>query len=451
MANPDDSGPVDPWSHFVNVLMLDRHGNRINRRNPQDIFTPLYDKQIPPGAAAVVHYRIDVPPTAAGPVELTTRLRYRKFDYEYMKLVHNGQEPPRLPIVDLCEDRVILPVEGGPAVPPQSSPIAAAWQRWNDYGIGCLLEGGGKRGHFRQAEAAFGTLLLVGSGDAPAHGHLNLARVYVEEGRMDEAARELHAAGRCDPPAPAWSRLWFTALVNSETATRKEHFDAVIADLERLLDPNAQPRDRGFDFTKDYVVWNRLANRLFKRGQFEEDGSDAQREFLLRAVKAGWRVIELDAEDVEAHDLLSRAYARLAADVPPGAEPASAEELLAAAAVVADEKKAGEHADRARYLASAVPNLKGPRLPAVRELIAKLGPAFQAARDPQVRGLLAAALAALHRESHALYKPDEIARSNAARVYREAHPQANYAARERVIYPTTPAHRDAILKTGNLP
>src|SRR5581483_8582420 len=27
-ANPDDSGPVDPWSHFINVLMLDRNGNR---------------------------------------------------------------------------------------------------------------------------------------------------------------------------------------------------------------------------------------------------------------------------------------------------------------------------------------------------------------------------------------------------------------------------------------
>jgi hypothetical protein len=31
---------VDPWSHFVNVYMLDREGNRIDRRNPQDIFTP---------------------------------------------------------------------------------------------------------------------------------------------------------------------------------------------------------------------------------------------------------------------------------------------------------------------------------------------------------------------------------------------------------------------------
>jgi hypothetical protein len=32
---------VDPWAHFVNTYMLDRFGNRIDRRNPQDIFTPL--------------------------------------------------------------------------------------------------------------------------------------------------------------------------------------------------------------------------------------------------------------------------------------------------------------------------------------------------------------------------------------------------------------------------
>src|SRR5207249_2147467 len=51
LAGPDDTGEVDPWSHFVNVLMLDKSGQRIDRRNPQDIFTPLYDKQIPPGRA----------------------------------------------------------------------------------------------------------------------------------------------------------------------------------------------------------------------------------------------------------------------------------------------------------------------------------------------------------------------------------------------------------------
>ena len=39
--------------------MLDRDGNRIDRRNPQDIFTPLYNHQIPPGAADVVHYALE--------------------------------------------------------------------------------------------------------------------------------------------------------------------------------------------------------------------------------------------------------------------------------------------------------------------------------------------------------------------------------------------------------
>src|SRR5262249_39808596 len=49
-------GSVDPYSHFINVYMLDRKGKRIDRRNPQDIFVPLYNKQIPPGAGQVVHF-----------------------------------------------------------------------------------------------------------------------------------------------------------------------------------------------------------------------------------------------------------------------------------------------------------------------------------------------------------------------------------------------------------
>jgi len=55
MRQPDLA--VDPWSHFVNSFILDRDGNRINRRNAANIFTSLYSNQIPPGAADVVHYR----------------------------------------------------------------------------------------------------------------------------------------------------------------------------------------------------------------------------------------------------------------------------------------------------------------------------------------------------------------------------------------------------------
>src|SRR5678809_1698117 len=72
-----DHKQVDPWSHFVNVYMLDRDGNRIDRRNPQDIFTPLYNHQIPPGAAQVVHFEFTVPEGASQPLEVEMSLKYR--------------------------------------------------------------------------------------------------------------------------------------------------------------------------------------------------------------------------------------------------------------------------------------------------------------------------------------------------------------------------------------
>ena len=78
---------ADPWAHFVNVYMLDRYGNRIDRRNPQDIFTPLYNHQIPPGAAQVAHYSFTVPETQREPLTVEVKLQYRKFDTIYMNYV----------------------------------------------------------------------------------------------------------------------------------------------------------------------------------------------------------------------------------------------------------------------------------------------------------------------------------------------------------------------------
>jgi tetratricopeptide (TPR) repeat protein len=455
LSGPDDTGEVDRFAHYINVHMLDRHGNRINRRNPQDIFTPLYDKQIPPGAAAVLHYRVDIPADVKGPVELTAKLRYRKFDDEYMKLVYEGKPYPKLPIVDVCSDAVTLPVAGGAAVAEQQSPIKPAWQRWNDYGIGNLLEGGaGKRGNFKQAEDSFRTLVKVGEGEGVAHGHMNLARTFIEEGRLDEAAAELDAAGKCDPPAPWWSRLWFTALVNSQTATRTEHLDAVIADLEKLLDPAGQPKDRGFDFTKDYVVWNQLANLLFKRRKSELPDSPERHQFTIKAIKAAERVIALDAEDVTAHDLLALAYGEVWQPWTRKAETfdVTADALLAEAVIAADAKQPVEARRTACFkLEDGLAVLKAPKLAAMREVMAKLRPAFHAETDAETQAHLAGVLRTYHRESHEIYKPDEVARSNATRIYRQKNPAANYAAGERVIYPTTQSHRQAIIQTGELP
>jgi hypothetical protein len=70
--------------------MLDRNGNRIDRRNPQDIFTPLYNNQIPPGAAHVLHYQLTVPPYQSSPLTVEVKVQYRKFDTTYLNYVYGA-------------------------------------------------------------------------------------------------------------------------------------------------------------------------------------------------------------------------------------------------------------------------------------------------------------------------------------------------------------------------
>jgi tetratricopeptide (TPR) repeat protein len=447
-ANPDDTGSVDEWAHFVNVLMLDREGRRIDRRNPQDIFTPLYDHQIPPGAANVVHYRLEVPKGVTGPIELTARLRYRKFDHAYMEYVHKGtgKPIPKLPVVDVCADAVTLPVVGGPAVTKQESPVKPAWQRWNDYGIGCYLEGGigNKKGNLRQAEAAFAKLLTLGEKDAVWHAHANRARVLIDLGQLDEAAKAVEDSGKADPPAPWWLRAWLGGLVAVENATTPEDLDRAAGQFAKIVDPANRPRDRNMDFTKDYVVLGRLGLTLFKRGLHEPDGSDAQRAVLLKAVDAYERALAVDPEDLMAHYGLQQCYARLGADAPEADALPAAGSITDLAATAADAKRppaertaaAGRLTAAAAELGQRRPDPKAPRLPPLTEARTTLRAAFAAEADPAVRSALAAALAAVHRELHAIFKPDENARSRAAATYRAGHPAANAAAEAIVFYPT---------------
>ena len=107
----ESSGEVDPWAHFVNAYILDRDGNRIDQRNAEDIFTKLYDHQIKPGTASVVHFGFTVPDHITEPVRASVSLRYRKFDTTYVR-AFQGDAFVRndLPIVDIGHDSVLFGV-----------------------------------------------------------------------------------------------------------------------------------------------------------------------------------------------------------------------------------------------------------------------------------------------------------------------------------------------------
>lgn len=291
-------GRVDPWAHFINTYMLDRDGQRIDRRNAQDIFVPLYSHQIPPGAADTIHYRLAIPPDVRGPIAVEVRLQYRKFDTTYMRVVEGDPSyRNELPILTLATDRIVLPVASGAQDADEQTREIVPWQRWNDYGIGLLRKGGKTKGELRQAEVAFQQVEALGRPDGP----LNLARVYLAQGTVqDRAIAALARAADFDPPAPSWSVAWFTGLVNKQNG----YLDEAIASFRSILAlDDAETRQRGFDFSRDYRLLNELAQTLVERAKQERGGArkPARDALLVEARDLFQQALTIDPENVAAH------------------------------------------------------------------------------------------------------------------------------------------------------
>ena len=313
----DEDSAVDQRSHFVNVFMLDEQGRRIDRRNVHDVRVPLYNHQIPPGAGQVVHYELQLPEGLDDHVTIEIKLQYRKFDQAYMAIIADRTKPGdiplrghapgetyrnSLPIVTMASDILTLPVAGvATPVPEQSTPGMHEWERWNDYGIGLLLEG---KAELRQAEEAFLRVEQLGRFDGP----LNLSRVYLGEGRVDEAVDSIRrASDATDPPAPPWTLAWLSGQVNEQQgrlAEAEQNFRSVL---------ETRVPERGFDFSLDYDVINALGGVLFDRAlRIRGDERADDRQALLEEA-ATWfeRTLELDAENVTAHYNLQRLYQAL--------------------------------------------------------------------------------------------------------------------------------------------
>jgi tetratricopeptide (TPR) repeat protein len=435
-------GTVDPYAHFINVYMLDRDGNRIDRRNPQDIFVPLYNKQIPPGAGQVVHFGLELPAGVAGPIELEAKVNYRKFDRKYLDYVFGTGKGPDLPVVALATDAVNLPVAGGPKAENKPSPIKEVWQRWNDYGIGLFLEGadkGGQKGELKQAETVFEKVAELGKAD----GWVNLARVYQREGRIPDALVALEKAAEHKEPAAPWVINWLTGQIND----RNGLLDEAIASYERVLE--ARIPDRGFDFSLDYEVINALGSTLYNRARQEPLDSTTRADYVGRAIAAYRRTLAIDSENVAAHYGLGLAYndvarpeQKVVAFLAPKDPPGTPEHLAAIVRrVVAAEGTPAARSETARELTAAVGKfVNGPRpafgskLDPLYEIVERVGRAWDSETEPSVRAAQARALEVTHKSLHQMLKADETAEGRAVAIARKNDPAADQNAQSIVIH-----------------
>jgi tetratricopeptide (TPR) repeat protein len=313
-------GPVDPGAHFYRSLQLDAHGNVINKRNAWATRAVMYARLIPPGAADTVHFRLKVPEDCGDTITLTAKLNYRKFmwwntqwafagvpdpsqpgtgaskGYDDRRWIFRGdlsdvsakfKKIPDVPIVEIAESSVTLPVGARNSL-PFAQKLALSpddWERWNDYGIGLLLQG-----DLKGAARAFEIVTRIDP--SYADGWVNRARARVQEGNTEAAKPLLKKALELNPKLASAHYFYGLAL-----KADGKYFDA--------YNQFAQAAAR---YPRDRVVRNQMGRMLFLERKYAE------------AVAEFERTLSVDPENLEAHYNLMLCYRGLRDDAPAARE-----------------------------------------------------------------------------------------------------------------------------------
>ena len=301
-------GPVDSGAHVYRSLLLDEHGNQINKRNAWSARSVAYVRLIPPGAADTIHYRVQIPEDAGDRIYLKAKVNYRKFawwntqwafagirdpqdknpsitaSHDDGKWVFTGDTSrvsgsvkaiPDIPTTVMAQNEATLRVLPRSASLPDVAPVMdpTVRERWNDYGIGLLLQG-----DIKNAEATF--LKVTKMEPSYADGWVNVGRARVQEGNMTGAEEVLRQALRIDPELAKTHFFLATALKSLG------RYDEAI---DHLKTANGKyPRDR--------VVLNQLGRVLFLKRQYKD------------AIAAFTGVLGIDPEDLQAHYNLMLCY-----------------------------------------------------------------------------------------------------------------------------------------------
>ena len=304
-------GPVDPSAHFYRSLQIDAHGNPINKRNAWATRAVVYVHLIPPGAADTIHYRLQIPANAEGRIHLDAKVNYRKFAwfntqfafagartpgqaaetvapnyddsrYEFTgdpsKLPGGAKGIPNPPIVVMAENKVDLQIlpSGLPDAKPDLVLNGDDWTRWNDFGIGLLLQG-----DLTGAVGAFEKITEIDPKNPD--GWVNIGRVRVQEGNLPAAKEALDRALTLSPDL-ARAHFFYARVLRQQG-----QYDGAIPHLQKVLEQ--YPRDR--------VVHDELGRIYFLQRRY----NDALKEFKA--------TIAIDPEDLEANYNLMLTYTGL--------------------------------------------------------------------------------------------------------------------------------------------
>jgi tetratricopeptide (TPR) repeat protein len=273
-------GGPEPGTHIYGLAALDARGLLLTGGDLWNMVTPLYHRSLlpgradtdrrilPPGGSDVARYRLRVPRSAPGPLQLRAQLWYGA--------IYTGPGAPTpLPRL-MAQDRVSLPVAANAAVRKQGTVKGPLPDRFFDYGVGLLLQG-----DLPRAQRAMRRVLAWAPRDG--RGHLGLGQVYLAEGDLLAAREQFEQASRMAPGDPRCRAFLAT------TERRMGLYDRALALLEPLV--RAYPRDA--------QLWFDAGMCHYLAGRYEP------------AAAAFAAMLAIDPDDLAGHYNLMRCLRRL--------------------------------------------------------------------------------------------------------------------------------------------
>ncbi len=267
-------GALDPSAHSFTNRLINKNGTLNDLHQVWNTRAVAYNNTIASGRSQIVRYRFQVPRDAQGPITLTARVNYRRFNQHFIDFVMGQQHSP-MPIVEMAARTrtLALGANAATAPDPKDNP---EWMRWNNYGVGLL-----DAQQYAASAHAFEQVARLRPDYADAYTNIAIADYSWQ--RYEDARRNLMKALQL---APRNARaLYYQALVERTEG----HPDAAIADLLAVLAQFPRSRD----------AHRELGFSFYQQHKYQEARAEYE------------AVQSIDPDDLSAHYILSIVDRRL--------------------------------------------------------------------------------------------------------------------------------------------
>ncbi len=287
-VGPD--GSLDPTAHSFTNRLVNVHGTLNDLHQVWDTRVTAYNNTIQSGRSQIVRYQFKVPENATGPITITAKVNYRRFNQHFIDFGLGKHYD--LPEVEMTSRTRTLVLGSNPATPPDPADNPE-WMRWNNYGIGLL-----DAQQYAESERAFAQVTQLRPDYADAYTNVAVADFSCQ--RYDDSRTNLDKALKLSPHNAR--ALYYLALVERIQG----HPDAAIADLLDVITQFPRSRD----------AHRELGFSFYQQHKYQEARTEYE------------TVQSIDPDDLAAHYILSIVYRRLGLK----------EDATREAAVFADQK-----------------------------------------------------------------------------------------------------------------